>query len=154
MTYGTAGTALLQTLFGSDSLSPSYLSVLKHVTVSLGIISLAVAPSHDSRSKDLGSMTTTRNKLSFNLAQQKRRPALLTRSYDPVVSWTMFSWNCTALYTRSLTLWRAEWLSTGFGFIHHLQVVTTNNCNTITNFHTIAYAKSFQSAVSSSVVPW
>jgi hypothetical protein len=44
------------------------------------------------------------------------------------------------------------------GFIDHLQIVTTGNCNTIANFLnlqiTAAHAKSFQSAVSSPVVPW
>jgi hypothetical protein len=44
------------------------------------------------------------------------------------------------------------------GFIDPLKFVTTNNYNTIANFHTlqvtIAHAKSFQSAVSSPVVPW
>jgi hypothetical protein len=50
----------------------------------------------------------------------------------------------------------------GFGleieFIDHLQVLTTNHYNTITNFHTLqitsAPTKSFQPAVSSPVVPW
>jgi hypothetical protein len=40
------------------------------------------------------------------------------------------------------------------GFIDHLQVVTTNYCNTIANFHTLkittAHAKSFQPAAVSS----
>jgi hypothetical protein len=44
------------------------------------------------------------------------------------------------------------------GFVDHLQVVTTNNCNTIADIHalpvTATYAKSFQSAVSSSVIFW
>jgi hypothetical protein len=44
------------------------------------------------------------------------------------------------------------------GFIDHLHVVPTSNYNTIANFHTLqittAHAKSFQSAVSSQVVPW
>jgi hypothetical protein len=44
------------------------------------------------------------------------------------------------------------------GFTDHLQVVTTNNYNTIAIFHTLrittAYVKSFQSAVSLPVVPW
>jgi hypothetical protein len=43
----------------------------------------------------------------------------------------------------------------GFGFTDNLQVVTTSNYNTITNFHTLqitaAHAKSFRSAVSSPV---
>jgi hypothetical protein len=46
----------------------------------------------------------------------------------------------------------------GFGFIDHLQVVTTNNYNTIADFHTLqftrAHAKSFQASVSSPVVSW
>jgi hypothetical protein len=44
------------------------------------------------------------------------------------------------------------------GFMDHLQVVTTNNCNTIANFYTLqittAHAKPFQSAASSPVVSW
>jgi hypothetical protein len=43
-------------------------------------------------------------------------------------------------------------------FIDHLQVVNTHNYNIIANFHTLqiatAQSKSFQSAVSQSVVPW
>jgi hypothetical protein len=43
-------------------------------------------------------------------------------------------------------------------FIDHLQNVTTSNYNTIANVYTLqittAHAKSFQSAVSSPVVPW
>jgi hypothetical protein len=44
------------------------------------------------------------------------------------------------------------------GFIDHLQVITTNNYNTIANFHTLqistAHTKSFESAVSSPVIIW
>jgi hypothetical protein len=44
------------------------------------------------------------------------------------------------------------------GFIEHLQIVTTNNCSTITNSHTLqlttAHTRSYHSAVSSPVVAW
>jgi hypothetical protein len=39
-----------------------------------------------------------------------------------------------------------EWLSKGFwiGFIYHLQVVTTNNYDTITNLHTLVFSVSYK----------
>jgi hypothetical protein len=44
------------------------------------------------------------------------------------------------------------------GFIEHLQIVTTNNCSTIANSHTLQFTaactKSSQSAVSSLVIAW
>jgi hypothetical protein len=44
------------------------------------------------------------------------------------------------------------------GFIDHLQVVTTSNCNTVANSHTLhittAHTKSFMSDVFSLVIPW
>jgi hypothetical protein len=44
------------------------------------------------------------------------------------------------------------------GFIDHFQVINTSNYNTIANIHTLqittAHAESFQSAVSSPVIPW
>jgi hypothetical protein len=52
------------------------------------------------------------------------------------------------------------WLSLGFGFTDHfnIQLVTTLNYRAIADLHTsqitTAHAKSFQSAVSSPVIPW
>jgi hypothetical protein len=49
-------------------------------------------------------------------------------------------------------LWIGDW------FIDHLQIITTSNCSTVTNSHTLqfttAHTKFFPSAVSSPVVIW
>jgi hypothetical protein len=51
-----------------------------------------------------------------------------------------------------MEFWIGDWI------IDNLQVVTTNNYNTIANFHNLqiatAQAKPLQSAVPSPVVPW
>jgi hypothetical protein len=55
-----------------------------------------------------------------------------------------------------------EWLQMEFSwqirFIDHLQILTTSNYNTTTDYHTLqittAHVKSFQYAASSPIVPW
>jgi hypothetical protein len=45
--------------------------------------------------------------------------------------------------------YRLDWIGLEVGFIDHLQIVTTGNCNTIANLHTLqittAHAKPSQS---------
>jgi hypothetical protein len=66
---------------------------------------------------------------------------------------------CSNLTTSDTNCHMYEWLLTGFafGFTDHLQLVTSN-CNITTNILilqiTTTHGKSFQSAVSSQVVPW
>jgi hypothetical protein len=65
----------------------------------------------------------------------------------------------TIIYVLSHVLSDSRWgFGLDIGFIDHLHVVTTKNYNTIANFHTLqittAHTKSFQSAVSSTLVSW
>jgi hypothetical protein len=60
-------------------------------------------------------------------------------------------WFCTVSPISNILLRRTDWVQTGFwiiGFIDHLQVVTTNNYNTIADIHTL---KSLQHTLACSV---